>query len=329
MSSIIETHTRYNILKSDFKVLEKILFMHSKNKLTHTDLQAKLAKMKDRLSTTFARVADLNTAIEGAPPLDSSFLIAEHLYTTNSPFADAFAKSHSIKIDGTFFSFVHKTTNSIVESNFEEALCFCKEYRVNLKGLTVMLDGKRLNASLLESLLKIFVFIDLCNRNKRQEAVLFCRENFVPSMRKYLVLLVCRNVEIAGDEDINDTATLSRFFAEVAYSLHGLSSITRLSRRISYGVVAYKTSRCGDSMDCPACLKTLAGMREALPFSKRDTSVILCSDCGKETGGENLPYIFESGYIYCENYISKSDYIYVCKVSGRFCKKAPKICYFV
>lgn len=329
MTNIIDKHIRYNILKSDYKILEKILLMHSKNKLTAEDFLEKLHKLKDKFMQTMPRIIQLTEKIEKALPLTTNYLITEHLYTINSPFALTFSLAHDVKIDNTFFMYVQDVINSIRNKDFEKVLLFCKDNKVNLKGRSILLSNKPICASNLENFVKTHMFIDLCYQNKKKEAAMFCKNNFVPEMRKYLILIVCKSIEIDYEDDIADINVIIEFFSEVAYTLHGLSLKTRLTRRIAYGIVAYKTSKCGQNLKCPACLKILATIVSKLPSSKRDISVILCSDCGKETDGNNLPYLYETGHIYCEDYISKSDYIYECKITGKICKEMPLICYFV
>lgn len=192
-----------------------------------------------------------------------------------------------------------------------------------------MFNNKEYSYNNLEHFLKIFKYKQLCNLNKITEAMKFYKENANAIDRKYLSLLVNNNFVIEPEDDINDSDSLAGLYAEAVYTFYGISSITRLTRRIAYGIVSYKTYKCGNNMNCPACCKIVEGVRDTLPYAKRDVSVVICSDCGDVTDHNNLPYVYDSSYVYCKRCTEELGKSSFCKVTGNVCMSLPRICYFV
>lgn len=337
MENIIEVNKRLLILKSDLKLTEKIFAMHSKNKITNNEFKEKIKKLKEKLLNSFKEVNDLTETIEKNKKNceDVKFYIAEHLLHNNYiDIAKGYAQKHHIDINFNFYITLFNIIEEIKNYNFEKALFFCKENKIHLKSINVPYKNQIINGSELENQLKIYTFQDMCKKCTKKEAVKYSQQHFYTNkevIKPYLVLLVCKDYNVINKYKIENTEDLSEFFKIVYLALHSLTPKSRLSKRIEYGLVAFKTKMCSIKFnsECPSCLKIVQNLSKVLPYCKKDNSVILCRGSGLEMNESNQPFCFESGYVYCEDYISKLNYNYACKVTGITCKKNPKICYFV
>lgn len=335
MHNIIEVNKRNIILKADYKLTEKIITMYQKNKINREEFVDKLKRLRKRLEEDFTKIKELNKRIENKENKDINYYIAEHLLTNEYfEIAEKFIKEKGISIDYAFFENLTNMKEMIRKYDFSPAVNFIKENKLNLKNVYINYKGHKINGMELENLIKLFTFMDMCKKNKKNEAIQYLRENFDNNklyIKKYMVLIVSDNYQFKNDLDVNNIEDLCFVFSEIYLSIFGLTNISRLAKRVTYGLIAYKTELCGTKVNysCPTCLKSLKALKDSLPRCKRENSIILCKGSNVEMNEKNQPFCFESGYIYCEEYMSRLEYVYTCVVTGKTCKENPKICYFV
>jgi len=153
-------------------------------------------------------------------------------------------------------------------------------------------------------MLRIEEFNKLCTTDK-ENAVLYLTEHFSNNkelIKKHLPSLVDINGHTESREDVGS------IFRESYLKMYKQSKESRLQRRLVYGIIAYKTLMCAErtNPDCPTCL--LYNIN--LPCCKKDNSIILCKGSGAVMDEKNQAYYFESGFVYCEEYIAKLVYNY-------------------
>ncbi|KAM0685753.1 hypothetical protein COBT_003031, partial [Conglomerata obtusa] len=185
-----------------------------------------------------------------------------------------------------------------------------------------------------ERIIKVFKFISICRNNRIKEATLFVKEEFKNDptvINKHLTLLIDNNTKLPDCFGINDVEDVALLFKSIYLAMYKQCLESRLEKRIEYGIICYKTKMCAikRNPDCPTCLNIVSGVRNFMPYARKDNSIILCKGSGKEMNETNQAYCFESGYIYCEEYIINMNYNYECKETKNICKENPLKCFFV
>jgi hypothetical protein len=264
------------------------------------------------------------------------FIIEHFLFNNLFETSIAYSKRHDLENynDVKTFKYVKNIQKEILKGEFEDAILFCRENRNLLRSFYLNEYGNKLWCSELENMFKVQTYVELCRADKKKEALAYLRSTFGKDqkvVKPYLPLLVCRKVFFTDHYSLNNYERLSLLFRRSVLAIHGQPMSSRLTKRIEYGIVAFKTKVCTYKInpECPTCLSFIRSLRDRLPFARIGNSVLLCKGSGLEMNERNQPYAFESGYVYSEEYIRRLDYNYICKETGRACSRAPKICYFV
>ncbi|KAM0677102.1 GID complex subunit containing RING finger motif [Binucleata daphniae] len=327
----ISQNKRYNIVKQIHKIIEKLFSMHDKKKLTTSEFKEKLTALKTRIHNDFLTISQTVSK----PSDDLNTLIAEHLIYNNYQSAyDLFTKKHKVIVNTKYYKDLSTITADIQNKKYEKLQDYITQNRMILKSIDFEYKNQKLSFGDFEKIFKIFCFYEMCKENKKNEAIAYIKEEFKKNreaINTHLRYIVNENIELNDCYDVENSHDFAELFKMMYLSLYRQCSVSRLEKRLEYGVMCYKTKVCGKSNNpnCPTCLGLLSEMIKVIPGSRKDNSIILCKGSGKEMNEQNQAYCFESGYVYCEDYIAKINYHYECVVTGEVCKDNPKKCYFV
>lgn len=328
----IAQNKRLNSIRTIYKIIEKLVSLYNKSKLTLPELKEKLQTLKTRIHNDFDNLDQVATTQAND---DLNTLIGEYFLFHNYDEAyQLFAQKYKVFVSTSFYKDLNAIMNDIEAKDFKTLSNFIRENRLSLKNTTFVYKNQKLSFSDFEKIYKIFSFHDLCKNNKKKDAIMFIRQEFENSkeiVKNHLCYIINSNIELSDCYEVQNTRDLAEVFKSMYLSLFRQCSVSRLEKRLEYGVMCYKTKICGKEKNpnCPTCLGVLSDLIKVIPCSRKDNSIILCKGSGKEMNEKNLPYCFESGYVYCEEYIAKMNYQYECVVTGEVCKENPKKCYFV
>lgn len=333
--NITQIAIRHNLIKTHTKMIEKISSLHSANKLSTPDYKRKMLAELQSIQETFKIIkqfhqnAKENKKEEKDEKEENNiklrFFIAEHLLH-NFLFTPAllYIQKHKININQDFYKNLYKLNNK------EAMLAFCKQNKIHLKNIKIEnphykkdQNKESIIGTELETIIRIEEYLHLSATNK-EESIKYLSEHFasnIEAVKQYLPNLIYGNLNI-----LYNTRAL---FRQAYYKIHKQTNESRLQRRIIYGVVALKTKMCGIESNpmCPTCFNLIHALR--LPYCKKENSVILCKGSDVIMNESNQAFMFDSGYVYCEEYIMRMEYNYVCKETGITCKGNPRICYFL
>ncbi|TBU03555.1 hypothetical protein CWI37_0276p0020 [Hamiltosporidium tvaerminnensis] len=355
--SIIQKSKRQNLIRSTYKLIEKLFYIHTIKKISTEALNEKLEKLKTLLKSINTQIEDLNSVVIQRQDTDKELyvLINEHLlYHGYFETSKKFVKEFEIEKynDYSFFKEMYETKQEIYNGKFDKVLHFCKEYKTTLKNMTIPIKNEYLttfiklnihqnkenhtefNCSDIENMFRVQEYIELCKNCKYKEAMLYAKETFCKNtflIKPFLPLLVCRDVSTLKDQINNNYDLLVYIYSKSLYKIHKLSFESRLTRLVECGLIATKTRFCekNKNMKCPGCMPFLMDLAAKLPFYKREQSILLCKGLDVEMNDRNQPYMFDSGYVYSDLYISETGHLFICKVTGEICEKKPRRCYFV
>lgn len=328
--STIQEIRNLSVLKTTRKLMEKLFQMHRNGKISSEDYVLKLEKLKGVVESSIDEVERNSETIRlRSRPVDQLHVfIVEHFEHVGCfETADMLARRFSIEeySDRDFYRQIHGMRARIEEGEFEDALGFCKEYRSELKG------SRYEDSCELENNLKIEKFIRMCHSHDHDKALEFVNREFkrVPEqIKSYLPVLVSnsafRKYPPSGHSKVADQ------FQRCALALFRRGEKSRLTQRIEYGMMAYRTYRCTDrqSRGCPTCCKALR-LREDVPFNKHEISILLCRGSSEEMDDTNQPYAFENGLVYGAKHIESVEHICIISRSADNPSRYPKLCFIL
>jgi macrophage erythroblast attacher len=333
-NSLIQ-HVKFNnIVKTKGKTIEKLFSLYENNKISKDEFLNKLDRLQDLINKNCENLRELEKEIELREGIDETlFLVIEHLnqigcYETanelkgkiNEGDDDGQVNSNQEQgnFDQDFFIKIKFIKDQLTLYNFKPALDFCKEN----KGL--------LPDSGLETKLKINQFINLIERNEYQEGIIYIMNELKKNsgiVKGVLPLLIdkklVRKMYLVHSDLVKEVY-------ESMLSSYKLSPISRLTKRVEYGMMAFKTQECFKKINpkCPTCCNHLK-LREEIPFNRHEQTIILCRGTGEELDDQNQPYAFDNGHVFGNDYIKSKNNIVVCPKTGKASCKYPKVCYFV
>lgn len=284
--------------------MEKLFLHYNTGKISREDMLVKLLKLKDLVKSLANNLRTSTNTIHRRNNVDTlRFFILEHLnYNFLFRTSQMFEAKYNLKpfSDTDFFEDIRGIQEDIVNGDCKKALAYCRENKVHMKDVFTSLETK----------LRIIEFTKICGKDKNRAMeyarVFFKKEK--ESVRKYLLSLIER-------DDSIDVMKISKDFVSGVYDLYSLKD--RLSLRLEFGVIAFKTSLCElkKNLECPGC--TFA--RYTKMINRTENSEIVCEGCHIVLDSSNQAFSDELGRVYGRKYIIESG----------ISLKDPKICYFV
>lgn len=310
-----------NLIKTTRKIIEKLFFLHKTKKIKEEDFKNKLDKLEELIIRNTDSLLSLQSEIEEYERVDPTMaLVVEHFnhigcFNTATLLASKFA----IPSEQDFYKRLNLVSSELANYNFTPAFEFFKEFKTLFEN------------NLMESKLKVHKFIYLCEAGQHKEGLRHLlyelKRNSLP-VKSYLPHLIGLKVSTAFEAShrllVND-------FRLAILDAFNLSQFSRLSKRVEYGLMAFKTQECfkeATNKRCPACCEDLR-LREDVPFNRHEQSIVLCRGSSEELDDVNQPFVYENGHVYGLNYIQKNKGIVVCPKTGKTSIKYPKTCYFV
>lgn len=284
--------------------MEKLFLHYNTGKVSKEDMLAKLSKLKDIVRVLATNLRSETNVIHQRKDLDAlKFFVLEHLnYNFLFSTSQMFEKKYNLESssDTSFFQYIKNMKEEIIKGDCKKALAYCKENKVHMKNTFTALETK----------LRIIEFTKICGRDKNK-AMEYARGFFKKekeSVRKYLLSLIER-------DDSIDIGKISKDFVSGVYELYNLKD--RLSQRLEFGVIAFKTSLCAHkkNLECPGC--TFAKCTKMV--NRTENSEIVCEGSHIVLDSSNQAFSDETGRVYGRKYIIESG----------TSLKDPKICYFV
>lgn len=329
LSTIQETKN-LNILKATRRLIERLFLIHKSGKINSRDFVMKLQRLKEIVKINIDEVERNEEVIlfRSKPSDYLNVFIVEHFEHIGC-FETARMLANKLSISGysdsDFYRKIHEIREQICEGRFESALAFCKEYRAEMKGLKC--DG----SSDLENKLKIEKFIGMCRKQDYDKALEFVNKEFkkVPEqIKSYLPILVSSSTFKKYPSEGHSKAAMQ--FQRCALALFKRGEKSRLTKRIEYAMMGYKTYKCVEmqSKDCPACCKALK-LRNDVPFNKHEISILLCRGSQEEMDDSNQPYAFEDGFVYGARYIESVEHICIIPRATDNPSRYPKLCFIL
>ncbi|KAG0436132.1 hypothetical protein DMUE_4372 [Dictyocoela muelleri] len=176
-------------------------------------------------------------------------------------------------------------------------------------------------------------------------------ENYMRPFLKYLV---------RKTEDIDYKEKLKNVYRALSYNIINLNTKSRFNLNVLYGIVCLRDIKCKKNIEkiqnfgkskikepenfenelrkkieesrlnifnlfCPTCYSFLPNT----PFSKRNTSQILCLASGCETNEDNFPRMLENGYLYCEKCVRACNNKVYCVITKKMFDEEPRQCFFM
>lgn len=328
--SVIQEARISNALRGTHKLMERLFQMHRSGKIGREEYSQKLQKLKEVVESNIGEM-EKNARIvmsRREPRNVLDVFIVEHFehmgYFGTAELLRAKFGTEEYS-DAGFYRRVYEIKDRIEQGSFEDALEFCREHRMELKGM------KWEEASSLENDLKIEKFIEMCHAQEFDKALEFINREFkkVPEqIKSYLPVLVSNSTFKKCPSSGHSKA--AEQFVRCAFRLFRRGFKSRLAQRIEYGMMAYKTYRCAgtESSCCPACCKAFR-LREDVPFNKHEISVLLCRGSGEEMDDSNQPYAFEDGSVYGARYIEVSENICVTSKGVDSSLRYPRLCFIL
>ncbi|AFN82477.1 hypothetical protein EROM_020020 [Encephalitozoon romaleae SJ-2008] len=317
-------------LRTTCKLMERLFQMYRCRKISKEEYMEKLEKLKEVVGSNIDEMKR-NTRIMASrnePTNTLNVFIMEHFEHIGCfGTASALASKFSIEAysDADFYKRVYGIKNQIENGLFEEALSFCREYRVELKSM------KCEEAASLENDLKVEKFIEMCHGQEFDKALEFINKEFkrVPEQIKSYLPVLVSNSNFRKYPFSRHTKTAEQFLV-CALKLFRRGLKSRLMQRIEYGMMAYKTYRCinTENNKCPTCCKAFR-LREDVPFNKHEISILLCKGNSEEMDDTNQPYVFEDGFIYGAKYIELSEHICASSKSIDNALRYPRLCFIL
>lgn len=302
--SHIQTTKRYLQCKSFQKLMEKLFLHYNTGKINKNEMLVKLSKLRSLVKTLSSDLKAHTNIIHSRDGLDAqNFFILEHLnYNFMFRTSAAFEKKHNLAAvsDTQFFREIKDMQEEIANGDCNRALSYCRENKVHLKEMFSKLETK----------LRIIEFVKICGRDKSR-AMEYAREFFKKereSVRHHLISLIEREEHI-------DAKKIACDFASSVYKLYNIND--RLSKRLEFGTIAFKTSLCADrkSLECPGCTFS----KYTRMTNRVENSEIVCEGSHIVLDSSNQAFADETGKVYGRKYIIESG----------ITLKDPKICYFV
>nr|AGE95564.1 hypothetical protein ECU02_0110 [Encephalitozoon cuniculi] len=319
-----------NILRTTCKLMERLFLMYRCGKIGKEDYIQKLEKLKEVVGSSIdemERNARTISSRKGPVNVLDVFVMEHFEHIGCFGAAELLGKKLSIEnySDSDFYKRVYGIRNQIKAGSFEDALLFCKEHKVELKSM------KSEEGVSLENDLKIEKFIEMCHAQEFDKALEFINKEFkrVPEQIKSYLPVLVSNSSFRKYPSSGHSKTAEQFLS-CALKLFRRGIKSRLTQRIEYGMMAYKTYRCinAESSNCPACCRAFK-LREDVPFNKHEISILLCRGSGEEMDDSNQPHIFEDGFIYGTKYIESSEYVCIGSRSGDNSLRYPRLCFIL
>ncbi|TBU17093.1 hypothetical protein CWI40_020800 [Ordospora colligata] len=322
-----------SVLRSGYRVIDRLFRMYRNGEMNDEDYMNKLVKLKELMNKKIDEVEECMkvTSTRVMPSDILHVFIMEHL-EHNGYFLSASLLARRLEVEEyseeCFYLKLHEMKNMIEEGEFEDALDFCKENRSELKRLG---DSESLH---LENDLKVQKFLLMCKNKEICKALEFAGKELIKihrDVKKYLPALVFGTDFVSGDVGSDEDKVAVRF-CRCMLRMFKRGEKSRLMQRIEYGMMAYKTHKCfEDSSDerCPSCCAALK-VREDVPFSKHEISILLCKGSKEVMDDLNQPYVFEDGSVYGSRYIGYSEIIFTshrdrCDENTSY----PRLCYIM
>jgi macrophage erythroblast attacher len=329
-TTTIQEAKNAHILRTTRKLMEKLFQLHKDGKLATGEYVQKLERLKAVVKTNLEEVKRNEEIIRSRRRAGGTLLafMVEHLNHVGCfETAELLCSRHGLEeqSDGEFYRTLRGMQGEVRNGEFDSALAFCKEYRIELRGSKFKMSPE------LENNLKIEKFIGLCHSQRHEEAVEFVDKEFkkIPeSIKPYLPILVNSGTVTTGPEQMHTEA--GEMFLEHALALFRRPMKSRLTKRIEYAMMAYKTYHCDSSSSerCPACCKAFK-LREDVPSNKHEISILLCKATQEEMDDTNPPYAFEDGSVYGARYIETVENICVTSRTPENACRYPKLCFIV
>ncbi|KAF7684434.1 E3 ubiquitin-protein transferase MAEA [Astathelohania contejeani] len=317
--SLIQQNKKACIIKSTYKLIDKLMQLHTTNKIDKNTFITKLDRLEKVIDNACKEIEECDKIIELRSQNISDknrllWFIIEHLLYYKlfrtaeelinqcntglwyNKMGNIFTK-HSLLFDYAVFNEIEKIQNEIMEANFNGALEFVKKYKSQLKSY-----GGRCE---LEETLHIQEYVELCKLDDPTMAAEYAQRTFEKQQERvkpFLPLLVCHEAkEVTMSREMNSYLKLRDAFGKAVLRVYQLPSTSRLVKRIEYGILALNTKRCGlyYNPECPTCQPFIRNLCNELPYSKKLNSIILCKGTGKETN--NTKEL--NGYIYSQEYL--------------------------
>lgn len=189
---------------------------------------------------------------------------------------------------------------NIFKGEFKKSIAFCKEYRIHNKVVFNELEYK----------LNVLEFKRLATVDK-VAAIEYCRAVFKKDKSRIKSNL---NSLIDKQERIDLTGIVNEF-KNAVLNLYRMED--RLTTRIYYGLIAFKTVFCRKNgvVECPGC--NFADFTEII--NRVENSEIICEGSGIILDSSNQAYADVNGRVYGIEFLN----------NNRRSIEDPKICYFV
>lgn len=306
-----------NIVKNTKRTIEKLFSLHKSGKMSEEDFMLKLDKLKDLVIRNTETLKDLEREVVERSNVDpTKFLVVEHFnHLGEFSTADYLALKLGVPHDQDFYKMILGIKRELENKNFIPALEFCKDYRLLFRNNSF------------ETKLKIYRFVNLCRDGNSQKALAYLMAELkknTEAVRKFLPLLIDSKIL-----DVEDSTLVEDFYGAML-EVFRLGKTTRLSDRVEYGMMAFKTQECFKERNtkCPTCCPELV-LREEIPYNRHEQSIILCRGSGTELDDVNQPHAYDNGHVYGNEYIKKKNNLVVCPKTGKSSSKYPRLCYFV
>lgn len=230
------------------------------------------------------------------------YMSREGMYDT----AHMLSKSHAIEniVDTDIFRESRVVIEALRRRDCTEGLRWCAENKRRLQKVQ----------SKLEFRFRLQEFVELARSRRKTDAIMY--------MRKYLAI----NCDAERFNDIQHFMALLAFgpnttcpkykdmygdhkwldlevaFKHDNYRLHGLTRESTIEILLKSGLASLKTKKCGTDTDkkpnCPTCVEPYLTLAKALPRSRHENSILVCSITGEIMDENNPPMAMPKGNVY-------------------------------
>lgn len=230
------------------------------------------------------------------------YMSREGMYDT----AHMLSKSHAIEniVDTDIFRESRVVIEALRRRDCSEGLRWCAENKRRLQKVQSKLDFQ----------FRLQEFVELARARRKTDAIMYMRKYLTAhcdserfrDIQRFMALLAfgpnttCSNYkDMYGDHKWLD---LEIAFKHDNYRLHGLTRESTIEILLKAGMASLKTKKCGTDVHkrptCPTCVEPYVSLAGALPRSRHENSILVCSITGEIMDENNPPMAMPKGNVY-------------------------------